>query len=63
VTDKTPPRKGYTCPDCKTHHDFSAWVYAHWSIELTHRCDCGVKNTILKGEVIDTAKQHESQSK
>lgn len=63
MANPSAPRKGYTCPDCKTFHEFGAWVYAHWTIELRHRCNCGVTNDLLEGEVINTTKENESKSK
>lgn len=42
-------RNGFTCTKCSKSHEFSAYVYAHWSIPLTHTCGCGAVHTILAG--------------
>lgn len=44
--------KGYTCL-CGKFNEFSAWVYAHWNEEIAHTCDCGRKNILEEGEVIE----------
>lgn len=41
--------KGFKC-ECGTEHPFSAYVYAHWDIRLSHTCDeCGARHNILGG--------------
>lgn len=41
---------GYSC-ECGRHYAFSAWVYAHWSITVSHICDCGVQALLKSGQV------------
>ena len=41
--------KGYTCT-CGKFNRYSAYVYAHWTVELVHTCDCGKRWSILEGE-------------
>jgi len=44
------PIRSYTCA-CGVEHVFSLWVYAHWNIKITHKCDvCGQVNILLKGK-------------
>lgn len=39
----------YAC-NCGAEHKFPAYVYAHWTEELTHTCDkCGAKYSICRG--------------
>ena len=45
-------KTGYTCPNCQTFHEFSAYVHAHGNIILTHTCPCGEVNHLLGGEVV-----------
>ena len=40
--------KGYTCA-CGKYNEFSMYVFAHWHDLLTHACDCGRKNKIMRG--------------
>lgn len=40
--------EGYTCM-CGKFHKYPGYVYAHWTIELTHTCDCGKKWKIYEG--------------
>lgn len=44
--------QGYNCPACKAHHKFVAYVFAHMTDRLTHKCDCGSSNTILQGRCV-----------
>lgn len=39
---------GYTC-DCGRYHKYPAYVYAHWSEQLTYTCDCGSKVSLQNG--------------
>ena len=49
---KTIDRTNYQCA-CGTLHAFSAWVFAHWDILITHRCpDCHRTNELRKGKLI-----------
>jgi len=41
--------KGYTCTKCGAFHRFTAYVYSHWDMPLTHLCDCGVHHDIMRG--------------
>lgn len=50
--------KGYTC-ECGKFHKFSAYVYAHYDVELVHACDCGRKNTLIGGCVSHTEQKGE----
>lgn len=43
-------KKGYTCK-CGKYNAFDVYVFAHWDIPLTHACECGRKNTIMRGVV------------
>jgi len=49
--------KGFTCT-CGILHDFSPWVYAHWNIEVTAKCECQREYVIRGGQAhqIITAK-------
>lgn len=49
--DKELP-KGYTCAVCGKEHLFPSYVYAHWTEQITHECDCGVKHNVLRGIAI-----------
>ncbi len=40
--------RGFKC-ECGKFNSFSAWVYAHWTIELTHACECGRKYMLMAG--------------
>ena len=40
---------GYLCKKCGRTHKFNRYVYAHWSIELTHQCPCGAEVVIRRG--------------
>lgn len=34
--------KGHTCECCGLFHKWPTYVYAHWDVELTHKCGkCG----------------------
>jgi transcription elongation factor Elf1 len=44
--------KGFECLACGKHHDFDAYVFAHWNESLIHTCDCGAKHDIQRGIVI-----------
>jgi hypothetical protein len=42
--------KGYDCQCCKKHHTYPAYVFAHWDVILTHKCEvCGATHDILRG--------------
>jgi len=41
--------RGYNCKKCGKLHDFSLWVFAHWSEDLIHVCDCGQSHIIRRG--------------
>jgi len=46
------PIQSYTC-NCGVEHTFSLWVYAHWDIKMTHKCDvCGSVNILLRGKML-----------
>lgn len=48
---------GFTCSTCDTFHEFSAYVYAHTHVELTHTCDqCGAQHSILNLVATQTKK-------
>lgn len=42
--------KGFAC-ECGKFHEFCAYVYAHWNIELVHTCTpgCGAKHGLRAG--------------
>lgn len=43
---------GYGCknPKCGKFHLFHVWVFAHWYIPLTHKCDgCGWTHSLNQG--------------
>ncbi len=43
--------EGFNC-ECGEHHDFGAWVAAHWDEELIHTCNnCGRSHTLHKGHI------------
>lgn len=43
--------KGFKC-ECGKEHEFGAYVYAHWDIELFHTCDnCGARHEVFQGNV------------
>jgi hypothetical protein len=42
--------KGYTCA-CGKEHRFPSYVYAHWDMLLTHTCECGRENEMVRGIV------------
>ncbi len=42
---------GFHCTACGARHEFGGWVYAHWSDDLTHTCECGQRHKVRKGEV------------
>lgn len=44
---------GYTC-ECGKFNKFTAWVYAHMHVRILHECECGRKNTLLAGVVVET---------
>jgi hypothetical protein len=43
-------RKGFTC-ECGKEYSFPLYVYAHWTEELNHTCDCGRVHKIRNGMV------------
>ncbi|VVB52807.1 Uncharacterised protein [uncultured archaeon] len=45
---KTLP-KSYKCA-CGKVHVHPAYLYAHWDEIITHTCDCGRKNDLLRGK-------------
>lgn len=45
----TPLPGGYACTACGKFHGFSAYVFAHWKVPLTHKCECGVEHRIRNG--------------
>jgi transcription elongation factor Elf1 len=47
-------RKGFDCTTCGENTPFSAYVYAHWGILLTHTCECGAQHSIYKGRAKQT---------
>lgn len=42
--------KGFICSKCKQQHAFSVYVFAHWTINLTHTCSCGQQHRIFQGK-------------
>lgn len=62
--------KGFNCTLCGKFHEFTAYVFAHWTTKLYHRCDkclvvhmlqCGVatksrKKTMSIEQAIQTEK-------
>lgn len=45
--------EGYKCPKCKAFNRFALWVYAHWDIYITHKCEnCKHEATLRAGRVI-----------
>ena len=42
--------KGYDCQCCKKNHKYPAYVFAHWDVTLTHKCEeCDATHEILRG--------------
>ena len=39
---------GFHCTNCNEACMFSAYVAAHWDIELIHTCQCGTKHAVLR---------------
>jgi hypothetical protein len=44
------PTDTWACP-CGERHSIDAYAAAHWTIELAHRCSCGVKRTLCNGNL------------
>ena len=40
---------GFNCSTCGTYQKYSAYVFAHWDIELIHTCECNAKHRIKRG--------------
>lgn len=41
---------GHRCK-CGKEHKWPAYIYAHFTEEIIHTCDCGIKATICDGRV------------
>jgi hypothetical protein len=41
--------RSFICSHCKREHVYSAWVYAHWDMTLTHNCECGAVHRLQNG--------------
>lgn len=42
--------KGFKC-ECGTFHEFTVYVYAHWTMPLTHdSCPCGRIHSVCEGK-------------
>ena len=37
--------------ECGADHMFPSYVFAHWEVELIHKCECGRSNVICRGKV------------
>lgn len=49
-------KTGFKC-ECGKTHAFSSYVFAHWTVELTHDCkECGRRHIILRGNAIEIEK-------
>lgn len=56
--------KDFTC-ECGIVNKFDMYVYAHWTLELTHTCACGRKHLIQRGIVtllMTSRKAHKKDS-
>lgn len=42
---------GYKCR-CRKFNTFSVWVFTHWNERITHQCECGRRNELVRGRVI-----------
>ena len=49
-------KDGYTCPACSKPEKYPPYVYAHYDLPLVHACDCGARNVIQYGELIESSK-------
>ena len=49
---------GYRC-ECGADHMFPSYVFAHWEVELIHKCECGRSNVICRGKVKIEKKEKE----
>jgi hypothetical protein len=54
--------KFYTCK-CGRQNEFGVWVAAHWNDQVVHSCDCGRKNSILRGRVVRWGKELDEKPK
>lgn len=46
-----PLSRGFTC-ECGEKHEFTSYVFAHWSSKLDHTCEkCQAKHTVCRGVV------------
>ena len=42
----------YQCA-CGAVNEFSGWVYAHWDIQITHKCpNCSKINLLCQGKLL-----------
>jgi phage FluMu protein Com len=45
--------KRYKCPKCKTFNRFPLWVYAHWTMLITAKCEkCKQATAIQNGRIV-----------
>ena len=47
--------KGYTCTSCGKFNSFTAYVYAYFYGVITHTCECGARNKVLRGKLLPAA--------
>lgn len=55
-----PLPKGFNCETCGKWHDFSMYVYAHTTVTLKHKCDCGAEHKIINLTAEQTKKGKKS---
>jgi len=50
TAEQRPLPKGFPCSQCSKHHEFGAYVAAHWDTMLVHTCDgCGALHHVRQG--------------
>ena len=45
-------KHGYRCK-CGKWHIFPMYYFAHYAEEITHECDCGRKNILQNGNLVE----------
>jgi len=54
IREKENLPKGFICMTCSKEHRYPPSLFAHWTIEVNFRCECGTEYAILRGN----AKRH-----